>query len=85
MKLKLEPGWKLERRTYQSRTLSHVYFAHPDPVNLLIAKASASQRPAVFDQLVAPSAPLPPKLSNSNNNFTRVKGPIRLVVIPFRQ
>lgn len=85
VKLKLEPGWKLERRTYKRRTLSHVYFAHPDPVNLLIAKASASQRTAVFDQLVAPSAPLPPKLSNSNSNFTRGKGPIRLVVIPFQQ
>ncbi|HGY5537208.1 MAG: DUF3747 domain-containing protein [Prochlorococcus sp.] len=85
VKLKLEPGWKLERRTYQGRTLKHIYFAHPDPVNLLIAKASASQRPAIFDQLGAPSAPLPPKLTNQNRSVMQGKGPIRLVVIPYRQ
>ena len=40
VKLKLEPGWQLERRAYQGRTLSHVYFANSDSLNQLIAKAS---------------------------------------------
>ena len=84
VKLNLEPGWKLERRIYQGRKLSHVYFAHPDPVNLLIAKASAHQGPSAFKQLGAPKAPLPPPISIANNSVKHAKGPIRLVVIPYR-
>lgn len=84
VKLNLEPGWKLERRIYQGRKLSHVYFAHPDPVNLLIAKASAHQGPSVFNQLGASKAPLPPPISIANNSVIYGKGPIRLVVIPYR-
>jgi hypothetical protein len=40
VKLKLEPGWQLERRAYQGRTLSHVYFANNESLNQLRAKAS---------------------------------------------
>ena len=32
VKLKLEPGWNLERRAYQGRTLSHVYFAKAEKI-----------------------------------------------------
>ena len=84
VKLNLEPGWKLERRIYQGRKLSHVYFAHPDPVNLLIAKASAHQGPSAFKQLGAPKAPLPPPISIAKNSVIHGKGPIRLLVIPYR-
>ena len=37
VKLTLEPGWSLERRVYQGRTLSHVYFANAQPLQTLIA------------------------------------------------
>ncbi|KZR68725.1 hypothetical protein PMIT1313_02349 [Prochlorococcus marinus str. MIT 1313] len=84
VKLNLEPGWKLERRIYQGRKLSHVYFAHPDPVNLLIAKASAHHGTSAFKQLGAPKAPLPPPISMASNRVIHGKGPIRLVVIPYR-
>ena len=39
--LQLEPGWALERRVYQGRQLNHLYFAHQDPVNRLLALASS--------------------------------------------
>ncbi|MGA0279738.1 MAG: DUF3747 domain-containing protein, partial [Vulcanococcus sp.] len=45
--LKLEPGWQLERRMYGERSLSHVYFANPKPLDGLIAQAERRQdRPA---------------------------------------
>ena len=46
--LKLEPGWQLERRMYGERSLSHVYFDNPKPLDGLIAQAERRQdRPAV--------------------------------------
>ena len=79
VKLKLEPGWQLERRAYQGRTLSHVYFANSDSLNQLIAKASKRPSPSVRMSTVAkaPRAPRPPSTYAG-------KGPIPLEVIPFR-
>ena len=39
--LQLEPGWALKRRVYQGRPLNHLYFAHHDPVNRLLASVQA--------------------------------------------
>ena len=65
--LKLEPGWQLERRMYGERSLSHVYFANPKPLDGLIAQAERRQnRPAAV------------ALSSSSSN-----GPIALQVIPY--
>jgi len=36
--LTLEPGWTLQRRTYQGRTLSHIYFANSDSLPVLLAR-----------------------------------------------
>lgn len=79
VKLKLEPGWQLERRAYQGRTLSHVYFANSDSLNQLIAKASKRPSRSVRMSIVAqaPRAPRPPSTYAG-------KGPIPLEVIPFR-
>ena len=79
VKLKLEPGWQLERRAYQGRTLSHVYFANSDSINQLIAKASKRPSRSVRMSTVAqaPRAPRPPSTYAG-------KGPIPLEVIPFR-
>ena len=79
VKLKLEPGWQLERRAYQGRTLSHVYFANSDSLNQLIAKASKRPNRSVRMSTVAqaPRAPRPPSAYAG-------KGPIPLEVIPFR-
>ena len=43
VKLKLEPGWQLERRAYQGRTLSHVYFANNESLNHLLSPKADSQ------------------------------------------
>jgi len=65
--LKLEPGWQLERRMYGERSLSHVYFANPKPLDGLIAQAERRQnRPAV-----------------AYRNTSSSNGPIALQVIPY--
>ena len=76
VKLTLLPGWSLERRAYQGRTLSHIYFANSKSMPTLIAQAGRSP---VFSARL-PSAPgLPPAGGGLGS-----RGPIRLEVIPFR-
>lgn len=65
--LKLEPGWQLERRMYGERSLSHVYFANPQPLDGLIAQAERRQE-----------RPAPTYTNTSPGN-----GPIALQVIPY--
>ncbi len=79
VKLKLEPGWRLERRAYQGRTLSHVYFANSESLNQLRAKASNRPSRSVRMATVA-QAPRAPRSPSSYAG----KGPIPLEVIPFR-
>ena len=85
VKLKLEPGWNLERRAYQGRTLSHVYFAHADSTETLLARAG--ERPTTLT-FKSPGlrAPQPPKATQwaSRRTHQNSDGPIRLQVIPFR-
>ena len=79
VKLKLEPGWQLERRAYQGRTLSHVYFANSESLTQLRAKASKRPSRSVRMSAMA-QAPRAPKSPSSYAG----KGPIPLEVIPFR-
>ena len=65
--LKLEPGWQLERRMYGERSLSHVYFANPQPLDGLIAQAERNQ-----------ARPMATYGSTRPGN-----GPIALQVIPY--
>ncbi|BEV35301.1 DUF3747 domain-containing protein [Synechococcus sp. M16CYN] len=37
--LKLIDGWQLERRVYQGRTLNHLYFSNPGPVQTLMTSS----------------------------------------------
>ena len=89
--LRLEPGWALERRVYQGRPLNHLYFAHQEPVNRLLAIASSRGHRSGFSRLGAPMAPLtpPPLLAApaSRQRTTRLAStaPIRLQVIPYRR
>ena len=89
--LQLEPGWALERRVYQGRPLNHLYFAHQEPVNRLLAIASSRGHRSGFSRLGAPMAPLtpPPLLAApaSRRRTTRLAStaPIRLQVIPYRR
>ena len=89
--LKLEPGWALERRVYQGRPLNHLYFAHQEPVNRLLALASRRGQRSGFRRLEAPMEPItPPPLPAapaSRRRTTRLAStaPIRLQVIPYRR
>ena len=89
--LRLEPGWALERRVYQGRPLNHLYFAHQEPVNRLLAIASSRGHRSGFSRLGTPMAPLtpPPLLAApaSRRRTTRLAStaPIRLQVIPYRR
>ena len=82
VRLRLDDGWRLERRVYRGRTLSHVYFAHPDPMNRLLARAAGGDSGDSFARLGAPTAPsAPPRLASRG---TLSPGqPIRLEVIPY--
>ena len=89
--LRLEPGWALERRVYQGRPLNHLYFAHQEPVNRLLAIASSRGHRSGFSRLGAPMAPItPPPLPAApaaRRRTTRLAStaPIRLQVIPYRR
>jgi hypothetical protein len=79
VQIQLDPAWRLERRVYKGRTLSHVYFAHPDPVNRLLARAERGSDSG-FSRLGAPTAPTAPSI----NQRIASGEPIRLEVIPYR-
>ncbi len=93
VKLTLNDAWTLERRVYQGRTLSHVYFSHPEPVNRLLAKSEPSSSSPGFSRIGSPTAPQRPGRTTPQSNqearptnVARVgKGPIRLEVIPYRR
>ena len=79
VQIQLDPAWRLERRVYKGRTLSHVYFAHPDPVNRLLARAERG-RDSGFSRLGGPTAPTAPSITKRIASGE----PIRLEVIPYR-
>jgi hypothetical protein len=65
--IQLDPGWELQRRSFGSQTLNHLYFANPNPLRQLIAQASGrrpeppGRRPAFAPPLATlPAAPLTP-------------------------
>lgn len=45
VQLTLEPGWSLQRRTYQGRSLSHIYFANGDSLPSLLARLQPEPEP----------------------------------------
>ncbi|MFN9872022.1 MAG: DUF3747 domain-containing protein [Cyanobacteriota bacterium] len=57
--LQLEPGWELQRRSYGSQTLNHLYFASASPLSELQAMSTPAG-------LVAPPPPgAPPSLERA--------------------
>lgn len=47
VQLTLEPGWSLQRRTYQGRSLSHLYFANSESLPALLARLQPPPPPDV--------------------------------------
>jgi hypothetical protein len=97
VRLELNVDWRLERRAYQGRTLNHIYFANPDTVQLLLAKAIHQSNGSGLARLGPPIAPsMPPPLPTttsrgssffasrrSNGQRVASAGPIALQVIPY--
>ena len=94
--LQLEPGWALERRVYKRRQLNHLYFAHQEPVNRLLALASSHSQRSGFSRLGTPMPPIaPPPLPASRTTQQRAtrrrttrlasNAPIRLQEITYRR
>lgn len=95
VQLSLNDEWRLERRAYQGRTLSHLYFSNPDPVQLLLARAIRQRRGSSLATLGPSSAPsMPPPIppapqsrklvSRASSQRVASAGPIPLQVIPYR-
>ncbi|MCP9899616.1 DUF3747 domain-containing protein [Cyanobium sp. Cruz CV13-4-11] len=87
--LTLEPGWDLKRRTYEQRSLSHLYFASPAPLEQLIARAGGAQtfrRPPGRAELpgIAASLPLLDQRDDSSGS-ERSGRAIALQVIPYTE
>ena len=81
--LTLEPGWDLQRRSFNAQTLNHVYFANPIPLPLLLASANGSLATTTQPPMAPP--PLPPEPTRAERSKLLAQGPIRLPVIPFRE
>ena len=75
--LRLEPGWRLERRLYQGKPLNHLYFAHREPFNRLLALTQQNRSSGVNRLGTAIAPPQLQPLAFGGN-------PIRLQVISFR-
>lgn len=62
--LRLNPGWELQRRRYLGQSLNHLYFAHAESPEQLLASAAARStvaggRARVAFRLLPPPPPLP--------------------------
>jgi len=60
-KIELNPGWRLTKRTYNGRTLGHIYLTNNQDLPTLIASAGGSQvqpAPAPIPRPVTPSQPV---------------------------
>ena len=82
--LKLEPGWMLQRRTYGSQTLSHVYFANRQSMDQLLAAAKPPLGGPAGSLTSRPPLGTPNQSSSPVTGSTSASGgPIALQVIPY--
>jgi Protein of unknown function (DUF3747) len=101
VQLQLEPDWSLQRRAYQGRGLSHLYFANRDNLQVLQARQLPTAPPRLPSQEAMASTPLSRRRPVGGSlpaagaaslaalpipGFAAVPGrPIPLPVIPFRE
>ena len=82
--IQLDPGWELQRRSYGSQTLNHLYFANATSLGQLIVQAEGNRRPPTTMARLG-GRRLEPELPSSTD-LGRVAIPgraIALQVIPF--
>ncbi|MFM9110010.1 MAG: DUF3747 domain-containing protein [Prochlorococcaceae cyanobacterium] len=62
--LELDAGWQLQRRSFEGRSLNHVYFANGTELATLVARATSERRPVLpltrLPRTAKPPALLPP-------------------------
>ena len=69
MKIKLEPGWRFTKRTYNGKVLGHFYISNDNyvassqPVYDQPAPRPTSTKPDIFDRPLPPAPPAPPAAS----------------------
>lgn len=94
VELSLEPGWSLQRRLYEGRELSHLYFANGESLPVLLARLqppapSSRERSTLLSRRlegVAVAPPPAPLTALSGREPLAPPGqPIPLQVIPFRE
>jgi hypothetical protein len=85
--LRLNPGWELQRRTYGSQVLNHLYFANPASADQLIA--AAVQRPdwrriegRPSDPLSLPPPPPAVPMRGSRSSWQQSSPPASLPTSP---
>ncbi|MGB3202659.1 MAG: DUF3747 domain-containing protein [Nodosilinea sp.] len=83
LKIQLNPGWQMARRTYNGQPLGHIYLTHDAPLDVRLATGAApplSQAPPAPTLPTVPSAPIAqaPPLSGTTptGNHFRVIVPI---------
>jgi N-acetylmuramoyl-L-alanine amidase len=74
--LRLNPGWRLTRRTYNGQALGHIYLTHDNTLDVLIAEARARAPVAT-----RPTLPAPPS-SSTPTPSTPAPSPGQTVTVP---
>lgn len=74
--LRLEPGWQLERRSYEGQLLSHLYLSNSEALPLLLAKAGGGR----LTQLGLP--PLLPPIAGNPGAGGRTRAGLRPLAQP---
>ncbi|MFM7635969.1 MAG: DUF3747 domain-containing protein [Cyanobacteriota bacterium] len=80
----LNPGWSLQKRSYQGRLLSHVYVSSRDSLSQLQARADGREQPGAGAPGLAPA--LPPLTARARGLEAGIAPAqvISLQVVPFR-
>ncbi|MFO7630094.1 MAG: DUF3747 domain-containing protein [Prochlorococcaceae cyanobacterium] len=92
--IKLEAGWELERRSFGSTSLNHVYFAHATPLPVLISQANPASSSPPLPLKTPPPIPIASTAGAAGeSSFGPASlraggdlgsGPIALQVIPYQ-
>ncbi|MGG6237507.1 DUF3747 domain-containing protein [Nodosilinea sp. AN01ver1] len=85
LKIQLNPGWQMARRTYNGQPLGHIYLTHDAPLDVRLAAgaapplsqgAPAPALPTVPSTPIAQTPPPPPSGTTPTGNHFRVIVPI---------
>ncbi|MBD2233965.1 DUF3747 domain-containing protein [Phormidium tenue FACHB-1052] len=81
LKIQLNPGWQMTRRTYNGQPVGHIYLTHDAPLDVRLAAGAAplSQTPNTLPAarpITPPMTSPPPSSTVATGNYFRVVVPI---------